>query len=124
MKHLKILIIDDDETTCTLLETILEMEGYQTASVNDIENEDILSLLNNEKPYILILDFHLGSKETLKHLTTIRNTSEWQSLPVLMTSAIDRKQDCVEAGATGFILKPFDWQEMSNTVNKIRDAKT
>jgi len=50
MENLKILIIDDDPTTCTLLKTTLEMEGYQTASVHNIENEDIIVLLNNQKP--------------------------------------------------------------------------
>ena len=121
MGPLKILIVDDDPTTCTLLKTTLEMEGYQTASVHNIENEDILSLLNDEKPDALFLDFYLGSRETLGHLTTIRNDPDWQHLPILMTSAIDHSQACLEAGANSFILKPFNWEEITNTVNEIRN---
>jgi DNA-binding response OmpR family regulator len=121
METLKVLVIDDDATTCSLLETILQMENYQTASANSIEGGDIGLLLNKENPHILILDFHLGSKETLEFVTAIRATTEWQHLPILMTSAIDRRQHCLQAGANGFILKPFDWQMMMKAVNTIRD---
>jgi DNA-binding response OmpR family regulator len=121
MKNLKVLIIEDDPTTCTLLKTTLEMEDYQTNFIHYIENDDVISVLNNEKPDLLFLDFYLGSQETLKHLTIIRNDPDWKHLPVLMTSAIDHSQACLKAGANSFILKPFNWEEITNTVNKIRN---
>jgi len=119
MENIKVLVIDDDLMTCSLLETILQMENYQTVSANSIEN--ILSLLDQEKPHILILDFHLGTKETLELVPIIRADADWRHLPILMTSAIDLRQDCLEAGANGFILKPFNWQEMTKIISKIRD---
>ena len=119
MENIKVLIVDDDPMTCSLLETILQMENHQTVSANSIEN--ILSLLDQEKPHILILDFHLGTKETLEQVPIIRANADWQHLPILMTSAIDRRQDCLEAGANGFILKPFNWQEMMKFISKIRN---
>ena len=119
MENLKVLVIDDDPMTCSLLETILQMENYQTVSANSIEN--ILSLLDQEKPHILILDFHLGTKETLEQVPIIRADADWRHLPILMTSAIDLRQDCLEAGANGFILKPFNWQEMMKIISKIRN---
>ncbi|MBE7551937.1 MAG: response regulator [Anaerolineales bacterium] len=119
METVKILIIDDDPTTCSLLETILQMENYQSASATSFDN--ILTLLDKERPHILILDFHLGMGETLKQVLLIRANPAWQHLPVVMTSGIDRRQDCLAAGATAFILKPFNWQEMTQTINHIRD---
>ena len=120
----KILIVDDDVITCGLLETVLQLENYPTTSVSKIENEDIISLLNSENPQILILDFHLGAKETTEYVTTIRNSSDWKQLPILMASAIDRRRECLEAGANEFILKPFDWQEMTKIVNRIHQNPT
>jgi len=119
MKMVKTLVVDDDPMTCSLLETILQMENYQTASVTGFN--DIIALLDKEQPHILILDFHLGPAETLEQVPLIRANPTWQYLPVVMTSAIDRRQDCLQAGADEFILKPFNWQDMLNTVNKIRD---
>jgi DNA-binding response OmpR family regulator len=124
MKPLKILIIEDDPTTCALLQTTLEMEGHQTAIVHDVDNEDILSLLNFEKPDILFLDFYLGAKNTLRYLPPIRDDAEWQHLPVLMTSAIDHGQDCLAAGANDFILKPFNWDDLIEKVNGVREQTT
>jgi DNA-binding response OmpR family regulator len=124
MESLKILIIEDDPTTCALLKTTLEMEGYRIAIKHDIENEDILSLLNSEKPDILFLDFYLGIRDTLSYLAQIRNDEDWQHAPILMTSAMDHGQDCLEAGADGFILKPFNWDELINMINRIPEQTT
>lgn len=115
----KVLVIDDDPTTCHLLEMTLQLEDYQTASASSLESDTILPLLDREEPDLLILDFHLGSQEALEHVTIIRKSSDWQHLPILMTSAINRRKECLAAGANGFILKPFNWQEMIDTVNKI-----
>jgi DNA-binding response OmpR family regulator len=121
MDNPKVLVVDDDATTCNLLETVLQMEDFSTSSINKVENDDIIAVLKKEKPGILILDYHLGSIETLEFITTIRANSDWQNLPILMTSAIDRHQECLKAGANKFMLKPFDWQEVTNQVNELRD---
>jgi DNA-binding response OmpR family regulator len=121
MDNPKVLVVDDDATTCNLLETVLQMEDFPTSSINKVENDDIIAALNKEQPGILILDYHLGSIETLEFITTIRANSDWQNLPILMTSAIDRRQECLKAGANKFMLKPFDWQEVTNQVHQLRN---
>ena len=121
MEMLKVLVIDDDATTCSLLETALQLENYETASASAVRNGDMISLLNETKPHMLVLDFHLGSQHTLEFVATIRANADWQHLPILMTSAIDRSEECLEAGADKFILKPFNWLEMTKSVNTIRD---
>ena len=50
-----------------------------------------------------------------------RSNESWQQLPILMTSAIDRSKNSLAAGANDFLLKPFNWQEMTERVNKMRD---
>lgn len=119
METLKVLIIDDDPMTCSLLETILQLDNYETASATSVK--DILALLEQEQPHILILDFHLKTQETLEFVPIIRASATGRELPILMTSAIDRRQDCLDAGADDFMLKPFDWQAMTKVINKIRD---
>ena len=70
MNKSKILVIDDDATTCNLLKTVLQMENYEAVANSSIKNGDILWLLNSEQPAILILDFHLGTKDALEYLST------------------------------------------------------
>lgn len=121
MKTVKVLVIDDDPMTCNLVETILQMEKYETASAHSIGDEGIVPLLESEKPDIIILDFHLGAQETLQFVVEIRSDENWKKLPILMTSAIDRSKNSLEAGANEFLLKPFNWQEMTELINKMRD---
>ena len=121
MKTLKVLVIDDDPMTCNLLETILQLEKYQTASVHFIDDGGIIPILEREKPDIIILDFHLGPQETLEYIIEIRTDKTWQKLPILMSSAIDHSQASLEAGANDFILKPYNWQDMTHRINKMRD---
>ena len=115
----KLLVIDDDPLTCNLIETILQMENYRTVSVHHIDKEGIIPILNQKAPDMLILDIHLGSVETIKYVRAIRADGSWRKLPILMTSALDRRRVCLEAGANGFILKPFNWQELTKQVNTI-----
>ena len=119
--ELKILIVEDDPTTCTLLKTTLEMDGYQTSIAYSIENDGICALLNERQPDILFLDYHLGSRHALDYVTVTRDDSNWQHLPIIMTSAIDHSQECLAAGATRFILKPFNWEEITHVINEIRE---
>lgn len=115
----KVLVVDDDFVTCNLIETYLKMEGYQTASINRIENNDMITVIDREKPDIILLDFHLGSHETTKYVSAIRASEQWSWLPVIMTSAIDYRRRCLEAGATDFIVKPFDWEDVTTRINSI-----
>jgi DNA-binding response OmpR family regulator len=77
--------------------------------------------LDDKKPDMLILDLHLGATDTLKYVITIRSDATWQHLPILMTSAINQSRACLEAGANDFVLKPFNWQEMTQRVKKIQN---
>lgn len=119
MKSLKVLIVDDDPSTCSLLQTILEMEHYQIASANEIDNGDIIALLNKEQPDILTLDINLAGEQTLKYLATIRHHPDWQHLDILMISAADQAEACLEAGANGFVVKPFGWQEITTAIKQM-----
>ena len=121
MKTLKVLVVDDDPMTCNLLETILQLENYQTSSIHTINSNGIIPLLEQLKPDIIILDFHLGPQETLEYVVEIRANKSWQQLPILMTSAIDHGRASLEVGANDFILKPYNWQDMTKRINSIRD---
>lgn len=121
MKKQKVLVIDDDPNTCSLLETVLQLENFHSASVNNIINGDIITLLDLETPDFVILDYHLSGEEALNYIKLIRRAPNWQGLPLIVTSAIDRRQECLAAGANEFILKPFNWQEIMKSINQLQE---
>lgn len=117
---MKVLIIDDDKATCDLLETMLQLEDYDTATAGKVPGDDIITLLNQHSPDFLVLDYHLQTQETVVYTQAIRADATWNALPVVMTSAIDRRRACLEAGANEFILKPFNWERFVNVIEQVR----
>jgi len=115
----KVLVIDDDYMTCNLVETFLKMEGFKAASIHRIENDNIISVVQKENPNIILLDYHLGSKETTRYVAALRASEQWLNLPIIMTSAIDYSRICLAAGATDFIVKPFNWDEITNRIKNL-----
>ena len=101
----KILVADDDTVMLGLLKTLLELEGHEVVSV--IRQDEIITAVEREKPDMILMDFHLAGGNALNAIKTLKNNQDFQDVPVLVTSGMDCKHECMEAGAIGFILKPF-----------------
>ena len=101
----KILVADDDTVMLGLLKTLLELEGHEVISV--IRQDEIIPAVEQNKPAMILMDFHLAGGNALNAIKTLKNNQDYQDVPVLVTSGMDCKRECIEAGANGFILKPF-----------------
>ena len=113
----KLLIVDDDPMTCRLIKLQLEMEGYPCETLSDPER--ILEVIDREAPDLALVDFHLGIQGGLDLLQVIRNCEAHKHLPVILMSATDYERECRQAGADGFILKPFNWQDIARAISDI-----
>lgn len=89
----------------TLLQTLLKMEGFETAVAH--ADDDVPALILREKPDFIIMDVHLGQYSGLDIVDSIRQTPELANLCVIMTSGLNMKDECIQRGANYFILKPF-----------------
>jgi DNA-binding response OmpR family regulator len=96
-----------------LLKTLLEIEGYETI-LSNARNEDIVDLIKLAHPYFLLLDYHLGNVTGIDILRTIKKGIDFRNPIVLMTSGEDRRDECMDAGADGFLLKPYMPDELIN----------
>jgi len=113
----KLLIVDDDPMTCRLIKLQLEMEGYPCETLSDPER--ILEVIDQSAPDLALLDFHLGTQGGLDLLQVIRTCEAHRHLPVILMSATDYERECRQAGADGFILKPFNWQDIARAISDI-----
>jgi DNA-binding response OmpR family regulator len=104
---LKVLLIEDDDTMLSLLKTLLEIEGFQVSTFNGKNSGDPLTLIRQESPQVIILDVHLRYASGLDITRQIRKDEALKSLPVLMTSGMDLRSQCMAAGANEFLLKPY-----------------
>ena len=106
----KILIVDDDRNTSTLLRTLFEIEGF--VGVLCPKPEDVLNTMRHEKPDVVLMDVHLAEVDSLHILREMRGDSELQAVPVVMTSGLDMREKCEASGASAFMQKPFKPSEL------------
>jgi DNA-binding response OmpR family regulator len=100
-----ILILDDDKTFTGLLKTVFELEGYQAAVTTRLA--DLMPVVRQVKPALLVMDVHVGQEDTLGTLRELKSDEVTKTMPVIMASGMDRSDECLNAGANAFILKPF-----------------
>lgn len=112
----KILIADDDAVMLGLLTTLFELEGHQTVTVT--KPEQIVPKTRAEQPAFILMDVNLAGGDSLTALRELKDDPEIKAIPVLMASGMDSKHECLQAGADGFIMKPFRPAEL---LDRIRD---
>ncbi len=106
----KILIVDDDKSTATLLRTLFEMEGLEGVICSHADK--VVADTRHEKPDALLMDAHLAEVDSLHILREIKADPALSAIPVVMVSGMDRSEEFLPAGAAAFVLKPFKPAEL------------
>jgi|SRR6266550_36665 len=116
----KILVVEDNFATRTMLEHTLELEGYDVvalASGSMVANE-----LAGPLPALVILDVMMPDVDGFTVLKRIRESDYTRELPVLMLTALD-DADSTWQGWTGgcdyYMNKPFDTEDLLHVVQNL-----
>ncbi|MGM8366775.1 response regulator YycF [Virgibacillus sp. W0181] len=107
---LKILVVDDEKPIADILKFNLEKEGYDIVCAYD--GDTAITLAEEEKPDLVLLDIMLPGKDGNEVCKEIRKT---QSMPIIMLTAKDSEIDKVlglELGADDYVTKPFSNREL------------
>ncbi len=99
----KVLLAEDDATMVSLLKTLLKMEGFEVISLDT--DADVVEAVRREHPDVLLMDVHLSDQNGLDVLKSLREAES--RVRVVMTSGLNVRQECLDNGADGFLLKPF-----------------
>lgn len=113
----RLLVVDDDPDICDLLRDRLESEGFEVETAAD--GETALRLLADTPVDGLLLDIALPGVDGFDVLRQLRPTHP--TLPVVMMTAVealDRAMAAVEAGAQGYLLKPFDAVRLRQIIDR------
>ena len=109
MQH-KILIVDDDENICELLNLYLKKDGFDTVIAND--GRQAVECAEKYSPDLIMLDIMLPELDGWQVCREIRKKSE---VPIIMLTAKGETFDKIlglELGADDYITKPFDTKEV------------
>ncbi|MCL5063081.1 MAG: sigma-54 dependent transcriptional regulator, partial [Nitrospirae bacterium] len=107
----KILVIDDQKTVCYSLQRFLQSEGYNVHTATS--GEDALSVLNDVKPDLVIMDVRMPEMDGLEVLRKIKESHP--KVQVIMMTAFSTTEKAIEAiklGAYDYLAKPFDNDEL------------
>jgi DNA-binding response OmpR family regulator len=113
----KIMIVDDDRTTVKLLQTLLELDGFEIAI--SPRGGDVLTLAEKFKPDLFFMDYHLADIDGVEVLRDLRASAEYKNAPIVMTSGLDVEDEVMAAGANAFLVKPFEPDELPGLFNRL-----
>ncbi len=116
-----ILIVDDEQFNIELVQAVLA-DAAQYRLVATTDPSQAIPMIFTENPDVLLLDLNMPRASGFDILAAIRATPGIHDLPVLILTASDdrdTRRQALELGATDFIAKPFDSQEM---LPRVRNA--
>ena len=117
MDKKKILICDDDEGIIDMLELVLEETGHEI--ITETNSLNIKSILKENIPDLILLDLWMPVLSGDQVLKSLRSSAATKQLPIIVISASrDGKEIALDAGATDFVAKPFDIDELLKKIEK------
>jgi Response regulators consisting of a CheY-like receiver domain and a winged-helix DNA-binding domain len=119
-----VMVIDDEPDTITLLKQIFINNGFNVSGA--LSGKEALRKLTDVNPSIIILDLLMPDMDGMETLDEIHKMS---NVPVIILSAVDRKEDIISAlraGTDDYVTKPFNNEELVARVHSVlrRSEKT
>ena len=114
LSQAKILMVDDEPSTCELIEIFLNEAGYNNFSAIQDPTEFFLQL-EKIQPDLILLDLLMPELDGFQILEQLRTNDSTRYLPVIVLTAAsdsETKLRCLELEATEFLAKPVDQGEL------------
>jgi two-component system chemotaxis response regulator CheY len=118
---IKFLVVDDFSTMRRIVKNLLQELGYANIEEAD-DGATALPMLQAGDFDFLITDWNMPTMPGLALLKAVRADPKLAKIPVLMVTAEAKREQIVEAaqaGVSGYIIKPFTAQTLSEKLGKI-----
>lgn len=120
-KNLKFLVVDDFSTMRRIVRNLLKELGF--TNVDEAEDGIVaLSKLKGSNFEFVVSDWNMPNMTGIELLRAIRSDATLKHLPVMMVTAEAKKENIIEAaqaGASGYIVKPFTAATLEEKLNKV-----
>lgn len=116
----RILIVDDSESIREVVCFTLENAGHEV--VKGVDGLDAMKYLDGSKFDLIITDLHMPNMDGIEFIRRVREMADYQYVPILFLtteSQTSKKMEAKEAGATGWIIKPFVPEKLLMAINKV-----
>lgn len=121
----KVLVVDDEPNVLRSLVQYLTIEDFEveTAS-NGIE---ALEKVDSFSPELILLDVMMPGMDGFEVLDKVKEKPGHKDTPIIMLTAKDQSSDVLkgyQSGATSYLVKPFNLDELVETINQTLGRKT
>lgn len=115
-----IMTVDDSSSIRQMVSFTLKEAGYNV--VEAVDGKDALSKLNSAQVNMLITDLNMPNMDGISLIKNVRSNSSTKFIPIIMLtteSQAEKKMEGKAAGATGWIVKPFNQDQLIAVVKKV-----
>lgn len=116
----RILTIDDSKTIRDMLMLTLSDAGFDVLQA--VDGQDGLDVLGDDRVDVIITDINMPRMDGYEVIRQLRKNSVHKTTPILVLtteSDVDKRNLARDAGATGWMVKPFDPERLIATVRKV-----
>jgi two-component system chemotaxis response regulator CheY len=121
IENTKFLVVDDFSTMRRIVRNLLKELGF--TNVQEAEDGvDALNKLRGDQFDFVVSDWNMPNMTGIELLRAIRGDASLKHLPVLMVTAEAKKENIIEAaqaGASGYVVKPFTAATLDEKLKKI-----
>jgi two-component system chemotaxis response regulator CheY len=115
-----ILAVDDSPSMRDMVRIALTGAGFDVTQATD--GEEALALARSQAFDLILSDVNMPNMDGIELIRALRAESAYRHTPILMLTtdgSAERKREGKEAGATGWIVKPFDPAQLIATMLRV-----
>lgn len=116
----RILAVDDSPSMRMLVESTLREHGHEVVTAED--GAQALAMAQQGPMDLVLTDINMPGMDGIQLVKELRKLNDFKFIPILMLTtegSKERKVEGREAGATGWITKPFDPEKLLATLNRV-----
>jgi len=116
----RVLTVDDSRTMREMVAFTLRKAGYEVQEAED--GQKAIAVLKNSPADVIITDLNMPVMDGVALIRTLRADPKHRSVPILMLtteSDSNKKAEGKSAGATGWLVKPFDPEKLIDVVKRV-----
>jgi CheY-like chemotaxis protein len=117
----RVLVVDDEQVTLSLLTAYLELTGY--TAITTADPRAAVELAEIEQPDVIVLDVMMPELDGFTVCKLIRSNAAIRQVPIIFLTAyelIDMEERRIEAGADLVVYKPIDFHDLAAAIEKAR----
>jgi CheY-like chemotaxis protein len=115
-----ILIIDDDNRNIFALKAVLKAKGFGCLSATSAREG--FSIIEDHDVSVVLMDMMMPDMDGYQAIAAMKKTEKMQNIPVLAVTAqamVGDKERCLAAGASGYVSKPINVDELLVQIEKV-----